>query len=245
MKCAFKTKLNSYGGLDKLKARICLRGDMQIKETFNNWSPTASTQLLTCFLADAIRNRSKIYQLDFIQAFIQSDTKRHIFHILDKVYATFCPKLSNHIGCPLRLKKCLYGADFSGKNWYEILDTFLTSDLQFIRSRVEGCLYIYWEGDSWIKMINYVDNALNFASDDKTRESFELSLKNKFNLTLLGVAKWYLGMCIKQENNYITLDQKQYVKNVIARFEKSFKHEFKVKESPLPTNFIPSKKDCP
>ena len=142
-KCAFKTKLNSYGGLDKLKARICLRGDMQIKETFNNWSPTASTRLLKCFLADAILNKSKIYQLDFIQAFIQSDTKRRIFVILDKVYSTFCPKLSNHIGRPLRLKKCLYGADFSGKNWYETLDTFLTSDLNFIRSRVEGCLYVY------------------------------------------------------------------------------------------------------
>ena len=33
VKCAFKTKLNSYGRLDKLKARICVRGDMQIKET--------------------------------------------------------------------------------------------------------------------------------------------------------------------------------------------------------------------
>ena len=61
VKCAFKTKLNSYGGLDKLKARICLRGDMQIKESFNNWSPTASTRLIKCFLADAILNQSKIY----------------------------------------------------------------------------------------------------------------------------------------------------------------------------------------
>ena len=54
VKCAFKTKLNSYGGVDKLKARICLRGDMQIKESFNNWSPTASTRLLKSFLANAI-----------------------------------------------------------------------------------------------------------------------------------------------------------------------------------------------
>ena len=218
---------------------------MQIKETFNNWSLTASTRLLKCFLANAILNKSKIYQLDFIQAFIQSDTKRRIFVILDKVYSTFCPKLSNHIGRPLRLKKCLYGADFSGKNWYETLDTFLTSELHFIRSRVKGCLYIYQKGGSWIKMINYVDDALYYASDNKTRESFELSLKNKFNLTLLGIAKWYLGMRIRQEDEYITLDQDQYVKNIITRFEKSFKHEFKIKDSPLPTNFVPSKKDSP
>ena len=94
-------------------------------------------------------------------------------------------------------------------------------------------------------MINYVDDALYYASDDKTRESFELSLKNKFNLTLLGIAKWYLGMRIKQEDDYITLDQDQYVKNIVTRFEKSFKHEFKTKDSPLPTNFVPSKKDSP
>ena len=94
-------------------------------------------------------------------------------------------------------------------------------------------------------MINYVDDALYCASDGKTRKVFELSLKNKFNLTLMGIAKWYLGMRIKQEDDYITLDQDQYVKNTVSRFEKSFKHEFKTKESPLPTTFVPSKKDCP
>ena len=46
-KLAMKTKLNSYGGLDKIKARICLRGDMQIKDAnSNSWSPTASARLL-------------------------------------------------------------------------------------------------------------------------------------------------------------------------------------------------------
>ena len=29
------------------------------------------------------------------------------------------------------------------------------------------------------------------------------------------------------------------------RFEKSFKHTFKLKNTPLPSNFVPSKKDCP
>ena len=61
----------------------------------------------------------------------------------------------------------------------------------------------------------------------------------------MGKAKWYLGMEIKQTSENITLDQEQYFKNIVSRFEKSFKHEFKTKDSPLPNNFIPSKKDCP
>ena len=41
------------------------------------------------------------------------------------------------------------------------------------------------------------------------------------------------------------MDQDQYVKNITSRFEKSFKHPFKGNQSPLPTNFIPSKNDSP
>ena len=93
----------------------------------------------------------------------------------------------------MRLNKCLYGADFSGKSWYDTLDSYLTNKLSFTRSRVDGCLYVYRKGDDWV---NYVDDALYYASNDKVREDFDLSLKNKLNLSLLGEARWYLGMMI-------------------------------------------------
>ena len=37
-------------------------------------------------------------------------------------------------------------------------------------------------------------------------------------------------MKIKQTTEYITLDQDQYIKNIVSRFEKNFKHQFKVKD---------------
>ena len=173
-----KTKLNRYGGLDKIKARIYLRDNMQIKDANNNsWSTTASTRLLKCLIADVAQNRTIVYQLDFIQAFIQSETKKRMFVLLDKEYENFCPKLAGHLGIPLPLKKCLYGADFSGKRWYDTLDTFLTNNLNFVRSRVEGCLYVLRKGDYWIKLINYVDDVLYYSNNDSFRESFEKQLK--------------------------------------------------------------------
>ena len=156
-----------------------------------------------------------------------------MFLILDKEFSHFCPKLSQHFGRPLRLNKCLYGADFSGKSWYDTLDSFLINKLSFLRSRVDGCLYIYRKDNDWIKLINYVDDALYFASSNRVREDFELSLKNKFNLSLLGEAKWYLGMRITQNRDFISLDQDQYVKNITSRFEKCFKHPFKKKDFPF------------
>ena len=81
-----------------MKARVCLRGDMQIKDDFNSWSPTASTRLLKYFIVDSTLNQVMIYQLDFIQAFIQSDVKKRMFVLLDKEYEQFCPKLAKHFG---------------------------------------------------------------------------------------------------------------------------------------------------
>ena len=63
--------------------------------------------------------------MDFIQTFIQSEVKRRIIVTLDKEYKEFCPELTKNFGRPLRLKKCLYGADFIGKSWYDTLDQFL------------------------------------------------------------------------------------------------------------------------
>ena len=117
LKCASNYKLNSYGGLDKLKARICVRGNMQIKDVINNWSPTASVHLLKCFLTFSIQYSSILYQLDFIQAFIQLPrTNKRIFIIIDKEYEAFCSQLAEHFGRPLQLRKYFFGADFSDKS---------------------------------------------------------------------------------------------------------------------------------
>ena len=84
---------------------------MQIKDAnSNSWSPTASSRLLKCLIADATKNRVYVYHLDFIQTFIQSKAKRRMFVILDKEYGHFCPKLAGHFGRPLKLNKCIYGA---------------------------------------------------------------------------------------------------------------------------------------
>ena len=52
-------------------------------------------------------------------------------------------------------------------------------------------------------------------------------------------------MQITQHEDHVTLDQYQYSKNITTRIEKTFKNPIKMKDSPLPTGFIPTKDDCP
>ena len=180
----------------------------------------------------------KIYQLYFIQAFIQSKATERIFVILGKEFSHLCPKFSQHFGRPFRINKCIYGADFSGKSWHDTLDSFWTNKLSFLRSRVDDCLYIYRKENDWVKLINHVVDTLYFASSDKVRGDFELSLKNKFNLSLLGEARWYSGMRITQKKEFISLGQDQYV----TRIKKRFKHPFMKKDFPLPICLVPKKR---
>ena len=124
--------------------------------------------------------------MDFIQAFIQSETKRIMFVFLDNEYGQKCQKLAGHFDRPLKLKKCMYGTDFGGKSWYETQDSYWTNTLHFVRSRNEGCLYILREGDNWIKLTNYVDDILYYSNNEDFRLKFQQSLKKTFNLSLLG-----------------------------------------------------------
>ena len=49
-------------------------------------------------------------------------------------------------------------------------------------------------------------------------------------------------MKIKQSDNCISLNQEHHIKNIVSGLEKIFKYQFKVKDTPLPYNFVPTKK---
>ena len=53
-----------------------------------------------------------------------------------------------------------------GKIWHETLVQFLIKDLRSKRSRIEGCLFKYSNGEKWVKMIKHVDDVLHYFNDD-------------------------------------------------------------------------------
>ena len=86
----YKAKIQSDGSVDKLKLRILVRRDMKNKEIFGEtWSPTASTRTLKCFLSDAIKNKTRVHQLDFIGEYLNAKVKNRVFVNLDIRYADY------------------------------------------------------------------------------------------------------------------------------------------------------------
>jgi hypothetical protein len=60
--------------VDKLKVRIAIRGDLdQGAMEEDNSSPLASFCLLKVFLSEASRLQKRVYQADFIGAYLQAN----------------------------------------------------------------------------------------------------------------------------------------------------------------------------
>ena len=74
-------------------------------------------------------------------------------------------------------------------------------------------IYIYKDNKNWIKMINYVDDALYYANNDNVRQNFEKKLSKRFHLSLLGKAKWFFVP--SKKDSIITEEQ---IKEIKSRF---------------------------
>lgn len=135
-----EVKLCSNGILDKLKNCLVVRGDLQKDIAEDKWSPTASFWALKLFLAHAARLHVRVWQLDFIGAFLQAKVRSRIFVKLPAIYGSIFPEYKRYCGVPLRLLKSMYGMMLSGKYWYQDLMELLVA-IGFIQSSVIGCIF--------------------------------------------------------------------------------------------------------
>ena len=105
-----KVKIQPDRNLDKLKLRILVRGDFQNKEMVGDtWSPTASMSTLKYFLAYEAKHTSRVYQLDFIGAFLQAKVKNIVFVKLGMRYTDYFPECSQYFETALILLQSMYG----------------------------------------------------------------------------------------------------------------------------------------
>ena len=70
---------------------------------------------LKYFLADEVKHKERVHQLDFIGAFLQEKVKNRMFVKLDSIYADYFPEYSNCFGRALILLKSMYEMNNSGK----------------------------------------------------------------------------------------------------------------------------------
>jgi hypothetical protein len=155
----FKMKVKSDGLLDKLKARLVVRGDLQDKNiTEDKWLPTASFRSLKMFLGHASRIKARVKQLDFVGAFLQAKMRTRIFVTIPKINGILFPEHAEYCGIPVRLAMLMYGIMLCGKYWYLDLTEYLL-ELGFKPSECMRCLFIHvYPERVRLYVLNYVDD---------------------------------------------------------------------------------------
>lgn len=209
-----KPKLNPDYTINKLKSRLVALGYLQragidYVETF---APVARLDTIKLVVAMAASFRWKLYHLDIKCAFLNGE-------LHEDVYVHPPPEFEIKAGKDkvLKLKKAFYGLKQTPKEWYGTIDTYFIES-GYMRSKNDTTLYILENSKGKVIITLYVDDILITGSNaDQIEEQKEL-LKSRFELADLGMVCYFLGMEIQQGDEYIFLNQKKYMEDIILRF---------------------------
>jgi hypothetical protein len=178
----------------------------------------------------AARYKQRIYQSDYVAAFLQANVIGRKVTILPTEWKQLFPKnkeIHEWLGIPLLLKKSLFGDRVANLVYDETQSAWLTSnEVGFERLPSDGSIYMKRSKQGVIMVVNAVDDQLYFATHPELKEWFEKATQQRFDVTMLGQATWYLQSRITQLADYsIILDQSRHAALVTTRYLPPLNHD--------------------
>ena len=117
-----------------------------------------------------------------------------------------------------RLKRALYGLKKAPRAWYSRIDSYLMSN-GFSKSNGDPTLYIKATNGNVLIFVLYVDDLI-FTGNDKTLiGEFKEAMKSEFEMTDLGLFKYFLSIEVKQMHDGIFISQEKYAGQILERFK--------------------------
>jgi hypothetical protein len=119
-----------------------------------------------------------------------------------------------------KLHRALYGLKQAPRAWYECLKEFLLKN-GFEIGKADSTLFIQRNGkDIFVFVCQiYVDDIIFGSTDDKFCEEFSRIMAKRFEMSMMGELKFFLGFQIKQMKEGIFLCQTKYVNDMLKRFD--------------------------
>jgi hypothetical protein len=205
----FTYKFDQDGFLVKHKARICVRGDLQVTMAETR-ATTLAARIFRFLMAIIAAFGLEMRQYDVVNAFINA-------HLQETVY-TYHPDGFYNNGL-IKLRRALYGLRQAPALWQaefsSTLESFGFSPIPDI-----PCLFVA----DGILVFFYVDDIIVACHPTpearKDMAEFEVKLANRYNIKRIGKPEWFLGIRIlhDQANNTLSLVQDAYIEKVADRF---------------------------
>ena len=206
----FKYKFDSDGYLDKFKARLCVRGDLQRTEQ-DTYAATLAARTFRALMAIAAAFNLEIFQYDAVNAFLNSKLNEEIF--------CQCPEGFERHGKCWTLIRALYGLKQSPLLWYKDLTSAL-EDLGLQAVPGVNCLFT----NSYLSLFFFVDDIVVLCATrnlDKLK-AFETALFARFEMRNLGELHWFLGIRVMRDRDArkVWLCQDAYIDKIASKFNR-------------------------
>jgi hypothetical protein len=219
LKWVYKFKYNEDGSIEKYKARLVVRGDLQYDLIMNQiFSPVANATVARLLLSISCAEDWEIDFVDISNAFINASIEHQ------NVYVKPCqpmPELAN--GKWLKLKRALYGQRTSPRAWHSELTNYLRKQ-EFTSLLEDDCLFqkefVTEDGKkTFVLALIYVDDIIIMSDNVKTKDEFKAKLLKAYPGTDKGPISMYLGNKIIRDrsNRILEINQGHYALEILKQ----------------------------
>eukprot|EP00253_Pinus_taeda_P015002 PITA_15002 len=188
VKWVYKTKSNAEGKIERNKARLVVKG---YKQQYGR---------------DYEETFAPVTRMETMRAVLSHSSTKQVAN--EK-------KGQEHKVC--RLKKALYGLKQAPRAWYNRIDSYLLEN-RFEKCEGEPTLYIKERDGKILIVVLYFDDFIFTGNDDYLIENFKTIMKEEFEMTDMGLLRYFLGIEVEQSGNGNFISQAKYVNEVLERF---------------------------
>jgi hypothetical protein len=214
-KWVFHNKEDEHGVVTKNKARLVAKGYSQVEglDFDETYAPVARLESIRILLAYVTYHDFKRYQMDVKSVFLNGPIKEEVY--VEQPLGFEDSEYPNHV---YKLSKALYGLKQAPRAWYECLRDFL------ITKTVAKDLFVCQI---------YVDDIIFGSTNKSTCEEFSRIMIQKFEMSMMGELKYFLGFQIKQLQDGTFIRQTKYIQDILKKFGMK---DGKPIKSPMGTN---------
>ncbi|GJW70798.1 retrovirus-related pol polyprotein from transposon TNT 1-94 [Tanacetum coccineum] len=191
-----------------LAKRYAQEEGVDFEESF---APVARLEAVWIFVAYAAHKSFLIYQMDVKTAFLNGPLKEEVYVAQPEGFVD-----PDHPEKVYLLRKALYGLKQAPRAWYDELSNFLMSK-GFTKGTIDPTLFkIKYEEDILLVQI-YVDDIIFGSTNPKYSKRFEKLMHSRFEMSLMGEMKFFLGLQIHFSPKGIFINQAKYALEILKK----------------------------
>ncbi|KAK1606347.1 hypothetical protein QYE76_030020 [Lolium multiflorum] len=214
-KWIFKNKQDEFGNIVRNNARLVAQGFSQVEgiDFGETYAPVARLESIRILLAYASHHNFKLQQMDVKSAFLNGPLHEEVYVKQPPGFEDL--NFPNHV---YKLDKALYGLKQAPRAWYEHLKELLV-DRGFDVGLIDPTLFTKRVNGELFVCQLYVDDIIFGSTNKAFNDEFSKLMTDRFEMSMMGEMKFFLGFEIKQLRGGTFINQAKYLQDMLKRFK--------------------------